>query len=241
MAALTARGKALRFMSTHRGITEQPAGSNTDTRPNAQDKRWGIRKAQQALGAWLVGTPWCGTWCAAALRKAGVAGVNYRLASVALIEQDARARRAPFWDWQPPGAYKKVLRGDLVVLFGGGVHVGMVRSFKKIGGRTYVVTDEGNTSSGVSGSQSNGGGSYRRVRPLTDVHGFARVDFPGGAVKRRQARLMMALESDPDPAEPLGPSYQSGKASDLALLRALNVNNDENSAPLRAEIGEAMF
>jgi len=177
MAALTPRGKALRFMSTHRGITEEPGGSNTDRRPHKHDKRWGIRKAQERLGAWLVGLPWCGVWCSAALKSARVQGVTYRLASVAFIEDDARARKAPFRDWVDRSQYRHVLRGDLVVLFGRGVHVGMVRGFKTINGQVYVITEEGNTSPGNGGSQANGGGSYRRVRPLSSVHGFARVDY----------------------------------------------------------------
>jgi hypothetical protein len=200
--ALTARGKALRRMSTHRGITEEPHGSNTDKRPHKGDKRWGIRKAQQALGAWLVGLPWCGTWCAWALSAAGVKGVSYRQASVAFIEDDARAHREPFWDWQPPGEWQRVLRGDLAVMFGRGVHVEMVRSFKRSGGRVYVVTDGGNTSSGMVGPQSNGGGSFRRVRPLSDVYGFARVDYPGGAVRARVSRALMALEARRAAVEP---------------------------------------
>ena len=211
--ALTDRGKALRFMSSHRGITEQPHGSNTDNRKD------GIRKAQEQLGKWLVGLPWCGVWCAAAMRAAGVRGVNYRQASVAFIEDDARAQRAPFWDWQPASAYKKVLRGDLVVLFGRGVHVGMVRGFKRINGQVHVITDEGNTSSGVSGSQSNGGGAFRRVRPLKSVHGFARVDYPGGAVKRAALRLMMVAESRSAVVEPVTSAQVLGMPISDRILR----------------------
>lgn len=194
--ALTARGKALRRMSTHRGITEEPPGSNSDHRPHVLDHRWGIRKAQEGLASWLVGLAWCGTWCAWGLRAAGVKGVSYRLASVALIEDDARARRAPFWDWQPASSWRKVLRGDLVVWFGRGVHVEMVRGFKQSGGQVYVITEGGNTSSGVAGSQSNGGGSYRRVRPLSQAHGFARVDYPGGASKTVRALNWFGAQAD---------------------------------------------
>lgn len=195
MANLTARGKALHRMSSHRGITEDPHGSNSDERPNARDSRWGIRKAQESLGAWLVGLPWCGTWCGWALAAAGVKGVSYRQASVSLIEDDARAGRAPFAGWLAPSAWRQVIRGDLVVWFNRGVHVEMVRAFKQIGGQVYVITDGGNTSSGTSGSQSNGGGSYRRVRPLWQAYGFARVDYPGGAVRARGDRVAMAVEA----------------------------------------------
>ena len=239
MAALTARGKALRRLSTHRRIVEEPFGSNTDRRPHEHDRRWGIRKAQEALGAWLVGTPWCGTWCAFALRAADVKGVNYRMASVSLIEDDARAKRAPFWDWQTPARWDKVLRGDLVVLFGRGVHVETVRSFKKVDGRVYVVTDGGNTSSGVVGSQSNGGGSYRRVRPLTDVHGFARVDYPGGAVKRAVDRAGMAVDARRASVEPKA-DMRLTQNSDAALLSALKFRHEAAGLGLVESLEEAM-
>lgn len=157
-------------MSRHRGLTEQPVGSNTDKH------RDGIRHAQiQCAGGgnWLIGCPWCGVWVWAALHYAGVRNLSSRLASVTFIEDDARAQRGPFRGWTQDKS--KVLRGDLVVLFGRGVHVEMVRQVHS----TYLVTDGGNTSPGVAGSQSNGGGSYRRKRPLSAVHGFALVDFPG--------------------------------------------------------------
>lgn len=156
-------------MTRHRGCTEQPPGSNCDSRKN------GIRAAQVFFGSWLIGQPWCGTWCANALAAAGVHGVTGRLASVSLIEDDAKAHRAPFRGWTTDPA--RVLRGDLVVLFGRGVHVEMVRHIDRR--RGLLITDGGNTSAGSAGSQSNGGGSYRRVRSLRDVHGFALVNYPG--------------------------------------------------------------
>jgi hypothetical protein len=165
---LTSRGRALRWLTRHRGCTEQPAGSNTDQRAD------GIRAAQLRLGAFLFRQPWCGTWAASALLAADVKGVTSRLASVALIEDDARARRRPFRGWTTD--WRKVLRGDLVVLFGRGVHVEVVRRvYPRLG---LVRTEGGNTTAGTGGNQANGGGSYPRWRPLSAVHGFALVDYP---------------------------------------------------------------
>jgi hypothetical protein len=175
--ALTPRGRAMRWLTNHRGITEDPAGSNRDNRSD------GITAAQKRLGTWLVGLPWCGVWFANALLAADVDGVNYRLASVANIEDDAKAHRKPFRGWittGDPNWSQKVLRGDGVVLFGRGVHVETVRStawaYRKLG---VIRTEGGNTSSGNAGSQNNGGGSYARYRRISDVHGFALVDYPG--------------------------------------------------------------
>lgn len=234
--ALTPRGKALRRMSTHRGITEEPHGSNTDRRPHGNDRRWGIRKAQEALASWLVGTPWCGTWCAWALSAAKVKGVSWRLASVAYIEDDARNGRAPFRDWLPRSEWKKVLRGDLVVLFGRGVHVEMVRAFKQADGQVYVVTDGGNTSSGMNGSQSNGGGSFRRVRPLSQVHGFARVDYPGGG--GRGHRLLMARDARGSLLEEGSMAqYKDMPISDLMLRERLRKATDVEALEFRKGLG----
>lgn len=244
MASLTPRGKALRRLSTHRGIKEDPAGSNSDHRPNKArygDARWGIRKAQMALASWLVELAWCGTWAAWALAAAGVKGVNPRLASVALIEDDARAHRAPFFDWLPPSAWKQVLRGDLVVLFGRGVHTGVVRGFKVISGQVYVITDEGNTSSGTSGSQSNGGMSARRVRALSDVHGFARVDYPGGKVRGMVDRTLAAFDVRGDEPEPVTRAQERDMPqSDRILLNQLRLVDSTQASDLAVAIGRAM-
>lgn len=169
---LTPRGKTLRWCRRHRRYTEQPPNSNSDRR------QYGIRHWQVQCaggGGWLVGAPWCGVYCFNALKAAGVKNLSSRLASVALIEEDATKHRGPFRGWTTDPS--KALRGDLVVLFGRGIHVGVVRQVNTK--RRYLVTEEGNTSSGASGSQDNGGGAYRRVRPFSAVRGIALVDYPG--------------------------------------------------------------
>jgi hypothetical protein len=96
------------------------------------------------------------------------------MASVAAIEADAKKKRQPYRGWTTDPS--KALRGDLVILFGRGIHVGVVRKVDLK--RRVIWTDEGNTSSGNSGSQDNGGGSYRRIRPFAAIHGIALVDYP---------------------------------------------------------------
>lgn len=178
--ALTSRGRALRWLSSHRGITEQPAGSNTDQRKD------GIHAAQVRLGSWLVGLPWCGVWaCNAALAGGVKIAQAYRWASVATIEDDARAGVNGFLKWVPnePGPERgKVMRADLSVMFGRGIHVETFREFvhDQAGNVIAVVTDGGNTTAGAGASQANGGGAFRRVRPISDVYGFARVNYPEG-------------------------------------------------------------
>ena len=68
------------------------------------------------------------------------------------------------------------VRGDLALFDLEGVgkptHVGLVRSATATQGVPEVRTVEGNTSSGVAGSQRDGGGVYERVRPVAKVYGF---------------------------------------------------------------------
>ncbi len=164
----TGRAAALGWCKRHLYITEQPPGSNRDNRKD------GITAWQRKLAGgagWLVGTAWCGTFCANALMAAKVKGVTSRLASVALIEDDARAGKGPFVSWSTNAS--SASPGDLVVLFGRGVHVEIVRAVSPGVLHTYG----GNTSSGTGGSQSNGGGSFPRDRAFSSVHGIAHVRY----------------------------------------------------------------
>jgi LysM repeat protein len=58
-------------------------------------------------------------------------------------------------------------------------HVGVVREASK--GGADVPTIEANTSSGTAGSQGNGDGVYRRIRPRSSILGFGRPAYSGGS------------------------------------------------------------
>lgn len=169
----TPRGRALHWLTMHRGITEQPAGSNRD---NRQD---GITAAQRLVADgdnWLTGLAWCGVWACAAAMHAGLRIPKpYRWASVANIEDDARNATNGFTGWAANPAYAQ--RGDLVVLFGRGIHVETVRvNHRRL---RILVTDGGNTSrqGDLNGSQSNGGGAFKRWRTYSTVHGIAHTAY----------------------------------------------------------------
>lgn len=165
------RQKAMDHLERRVGYTEQPANSNCDTRSD------GIRTSQDhtAGGTWLRNQPWCGCWCYYALEAAGVKNLGSWMASVAEIEDRARSGDNCFRGWTTNRS--QIRAGDLVVVGGYGVHVETVR------GKAYsdgsVPTYGGNTSPGTSGSQSNGGGAYRRVRYPSEIRGFALVGYPG--------------------------------------------------------------
>ena len=163
------RDASASWHDAHLGITEDPADSNCDNRSD------GIRNAQDktAGGTWLRYQPWCGCWAFMGLYTAGLvtADGDYSwMASVSSIEDKAKAGAHPFKGWTTDGS--KAKQGDLVVLFGRGVHVGTVREITSSTCKTW----EGNTSSGSSGSQSNGGGSYKRDRSRSsDTYGYALI------------------------------------------------------------------
>lgn len=155
----SARDRALSWMSSHRSCSEQPGGSNCDSRSD------GIRTAQDNCAGgstWLRYQPWCGVWCMNALDEAGVAGLDYNLASVEWIEARAKAGQKPFTGWTTDPS--KVRAGDLVTLFSPGQHVGMVRSISS----GNPTTEEGNTSDT----------SAQRNRSKSDVVGYALVAYP---------------------------------------------------------------
>ncbi len=157
----SSRDRALSWMAGHRGLNEQPGGSNCDSRSD------GIRAAQDrcvkhgSSGTWLRYQPWCGVWCCAAMEAAGVKSLSYNLASVEWIEARAKAGHAPFTGWTTDPA--KVRPGDLVTLFSPGQHVAMVRT-----PGANPVTEEGNTSDT----------SAQRTRSKSDVVGYALVAYP---------------------------------------------------------------
>jgi hypothetical protein len=161
------RDKSSKWHESHLGITESPGDSNCDSRSD------GIRTSQDgcANGTWLRYQPWCGCWAWSGLYAAGkVKKGDSWLASVASIEDYAKAGKGPFKGWTTDGS--KAKKGDLVILFGRGQHVGTVRSIDS----GYAYTWEGNTSSGSGGSQSNGGGSYKRSRSRNgETYGYALV------------------------------------------------------------------
>lgn len=160
-ATVDAPTKALRWANEHVGKTEDPPGSNRGP---------GITSWQRSFGAWLIGQAWCGVFVGKALQAAGVKGISWRIASVAYIEDDARAGRNGFKSWH---GRENGQRGDAVVVGGRGVHVELIRH--KVEGGYETVG--GNTSPDASGSQSNGGGVWHRFRSFSSVHGCARPNY----------------------------------------------------------------
>lgn len=145
-------------------VTEHPAGSNRG-KP--------VEDWQKAFGSYLVGLAWCGVYVGTALKHAGVK-VTPRVASVALIEDDAKAGINGF---ERVVGWRNAMPGDVAILFGRGVHTEIIAwPHKNLG---YLTTYGGNTSyEGASGSQSNGGCVAKRHRRKSDVYLIVRPRYP---------------------------------------------------------------
>ena len=150
--------RALAYLASHLGETESPAGSN--------------RVPWASLWYGIVG-PWCAMSVSrayvAAGSKAFQRGRHYSY--VPYIVADARAGRNNLALTRHPEP------GDLVCYDwnhdGVADHVGLFEAWITPGARFHAV--EGNTSSDDHGSQSNGGGVYRRQRDASLVQAFVHV------------------------------------------------------------------
>jgi hypothetical protein len=165
------RARAVAFAASKIGVVEHPAGSNKGP---GQD---GITAMQNAsIG--FDGQPWCQCFVSYALEvatKGRLKASTYGGYTVSVVQWAKRRERrlstcslmtAKPGDWCyfnfKPG-------GDPVE------HVGMFLSYDA---RTHTVTCiEGNTSSGDSGSQDNGGGCFKRTRSANVVPVIVRVPY----------------------------------------------------------------
>lgn len=155
---MTTGADVVRIALAEVGYTEGPNNANKYARDNGQ----------------VDNQAWCGSFTDWVLRRAGLTG-------------------EPSSVWTPSGliAYRKAGRaidrngpvapGDIVYFDWGGTtdaskvdHVGIVVATRPDG---QVETVEGNTSPSSAGSQSNGGGVHRRVRPRHVIAGFGRPAY----------------------------------------------------------------
>ena len=140
------------------GYTESPAGSN--------------RTKFAAEAGHANGYAWCLTFMVAVARRtktqvpAAVAGTAYTPSAVQAFKNAGKWTTTPkvgawaFFDF--PDNVNRVQ------------HVGVV---EKINADGTITTIEGNTSSGSTGSQTNGGGVFRRKRSRSTVVGYGLPDY----------------------------------------------------------------
>lgn len=115
------------------------------------------------------GYPWCASYCEAVAIQVGLL-LPTRSAYTPRVADDFKLARQWFTDNGKPG---DLALFDFPDKTRGIQHIGIVESVLP----GFVVTIEGNTSSGIAGSQANGGGVWRRTRPRSYVVGFGRPNF----------------------------------------------------------------
>ena len=157
---------ALEFARKHIGVTESPAGSNSGPE---------IAKWTKATG-YTCPVFWCGCFVNVCIMAGGLPSGAGWIGYTPYIVSRAKAGTGG-WSWHASGK-----PGDLALFDTPGgdpaVHVAIVE--KKLSDSSYQ-TIEGNTSAGDGGSQSNGGGVFRRVRSTQGnfrIIGFARPPYP---------------------------------------------------------------
>jgi hypothetical protein len=144
------------------GTTESPAGSNRGPLVSRWERDFH-----------MDGQPWCGAFVGYGLRHVAGVQVPDGVVYTPNIIGYARAKTGGFEGWY---SWSRRKPGDLILFKWPGVssapcdHVGIL---DEDGNHTI----EGNTSSGSSGSQNNGGGVYRRARGNGNVVGCARPRY----------------------------------------------------------------
>jgi hypothetical protein len=115
------------------------------------------------------GAPWCASFVVAMARRVGLKLPSESPYTPSMADAFEQAHR---FDGNPqPGALMFMDFPDAVARI---QHVGIVISVRPDG---QLNTVEGNTSAGPTGSQHNGGGVYRRVRPRIYAVGFGHPIF----------------------------------------------------------------
>lgn len=137
--------KLLSIAAGELGTTEFPTGSN-----------------QTKYGAWYGwnGVSWCMIfvqWCFAQAGRP----LPYKTASCSALLRWYR-------EHQPDRVVSRPRAGDIVIYRFG--HTGIIESISEFA----AAAIEGNTSPGETGSQSNGGGVFRRVRPQSAALAYIR-------------------------------------------------------------------
>lgn len=149
---------AVRAARKRLGAFTEDTGSNRGRKLDKLEGKFG-----------MVGQPWCGIFAGTVLRHAGVKGVGSWIASVASIEQRARAGQGPFEGFT---SGRHARPGDLVIPVKG-EHVAVVERVDR-NGTIHVIG--GNNSNGTVG---------RATYNADSVHGIARVRYQRRPRRRR--------------------------------------------------------
>ena len=137
------------------------------------------------FGKWfgMNGAAWCAMFVSYCMNKAG-AGALIKGAQTAKgsAQVSAFVRHAQKHKWAKI-APSKATTGDIVIFdFPGGYETDHVGFIRKPSSKGFIHTIEGNTSGGA-GSQSNGGGVFKRDRSYGVVHSIWRPPYDAPTVE----------------------------------------------------------
>ena len=145
-------------------------------------------------GAWCAGfVLWCFKVLGAPVPAPGVAGFFYT--------PTGRQTAIGNGTYLPPttSSLARLKSGDFVFYDwqGDGVtdHISFFERRRPDLGPGYFQTIEGNTSSGMRGSQSNGRGVWRRVRHLSDVSGFVDASYLYAGAAEAKPQTLSGLDA----------------------------------------------
>jgi hypothetical protein len=176
------------------------------------------------FGRWygMDGVPWCDifiSWIGVQAGARNVIGRSaYTPAHADWFRREGRWGRTPrrgsiaFFDF--PDSLRRIQ------------HVALVESVRPDG---RIVTIEGNTSAGWGGSQSDGGGVYRRVRSTSHVVGYG---YPAYNEERDVKRIQTQAGARSAGRPPLTVDGVWGRNTTRALQRWLGVEDDGQIGPL---------
>lgn len=130
-----------------------------------REKNSNITKYWAELYPQFQGAPWCAAFTAWVYKQNGsdllLTGPS---APYYTPSMEAWAKKTGRWKES-----KDCLPGDVLIFGGrGAVHTGIL---ERQDGPNHVISIEGNTSNGSGGSQTDGGGVYRRRRPRSWIRG----------------------------------------------------------------------
>lgn len=169
-AALGGAPSPMRELSNHRGYTVAGIALHEAMRgvreQGGNNKGTDVQAYQAATGLPGTGWAWCAafvTWC---YERAGLV-LKDASGFAAVAAMKAWAKRSGYWRAREPGYCAPV--GSVVVFKIS--HTGIVI----VGGENSDQTVEGNTSSGVRGSQRDGDGVFQRSRDHHAVRGYVVV------------------------------------------------------------------
>lgn len=154
---MTTYAQVLAAAMSQRGVKESPMNSN-----------------RQKYGVWYGwnGVPWCDQYISWCFNQAGGLDlIGGKSASVALTAQRMRAK----------GRYGSAPRVGALAIFNNYSHIELVTGVNSNG---TISTIGGNTSDGIGGSISNGGGVFANVRPRSLIRGYC---YPAFSVAVKQA------------------------------------------------------